>query len=322
MKHLSKLTLGAALALGLATGVQAADYPSATIHLVVPWKAGGGTDNIGRGIAKALEEVSKQSVVVDNLAGAGGIKGSLAVAKGKTDGYTVLMNGTTDLTAAMTFQQVPVSLDDYKYVGGFFTSPTWIAAHKDRGYTSFDDLLKKAKANPGKLTLGTAGPAGAQMIMAAAIKGITKADFRIIPYSGGADLKKAMIGNQVDVGILHAPVMLPETKAGMIKIIGTGLPLDGITYEPLRTVKTLKAIGIPVEVGITRGMFVAKGTPDAVVKKLEALAEKAAKSETFKQFALKYGFAPVWIPGAAFEKQIRGELAEFKAIHAKYIAKK
>ena len=321
MKSLLNILISAAFALAMPAGAMAADYPSETIHLVVPWKAGGGTDNIGRGIAKALEEASGQSVVVDNISGAGGIKGSLSVAKGSTDGYTVLMNGTTDLTAAMTFQDVPVSLDDYKYIGGFFTSPTWIVAHKDRGYENFQQLLDKAKANPGTVTIGTGGPAGAQMIMASAIKGISGADFRIIPYSGGADLKKAMIGNQVDAGILHAPVMLPEAKEGMIKVIGTGLPLDGITYEPLRGVKTMKDIGIPVEVGITRGMFVSKGTPDDVVEKLRELAEKAARSETFKQFGDKYGFAPVWIPGPEFEKQIRKELSEFKDIHAKYIKK-
>jgi tripartite-type tricarboxylate transporter receptor subunit TctC len=321
MKRLLNILISAVAAVAMTGSAMAADFPSKTIHLVVPWKAGGGTDNIGRGIAKALEEVSGQSVVVDNISGAGGIKGSLAVANGATDGYTVLMNGTTDLTAAMTFQDVPVKLDDYKYVGGFYTSPTWIVAHKDRGYENFEQVLEKAKANPGTVTIGTGGPAGAQMLMASAIKGISGADFRIIPYSGGADLKKAIIGNQVDAGILHAPVMLPEAKEGMIKVIGTGLPLDGITYEPLRNVKTMKQIDIPVEVGITRGMFVAKGTPDDVVEKLRELAEKAAMSETFKQFGDKYGFAPVWIPGPEFEKQIRKELAEFKEIHAKYIKK-
>lgn len=321
MRPLLSILISAVVAVGMSAGAIAADYPSKTIHLVVPWKAGGGTDNIGRGIAKALEEVSGQSVVVDNISGAGGIKGSLAVAKGDADGYTVLMNGTTDLTAAMTFQTVPVSLDDFTYIGGFYTSPTWIVAHKDRGYETFQQLLEKAKANPGTVTIGTGGPAGAQMIMASAIKGVTGVDFRIIPFSGGADLKKALIGNQIDAGVLHAPVMLPEAKEGMIKVIGTGLPLDGITYEPLREVKTLKEMGIPVEVGITRGMFVPKGTPEDVVAKLRELAEQAAKSDTFKQFGEKFGFAPVWIPGPEFEKQIREELAEFKEIHAKYIKK-
>jgi len=312
------MVLGSALLAGIA---QATDYPKRTIHMVVPWKAGGGTDSIGRGFAEGMKAVIDQSVVVDNISGAGGVTGTVKVARGKADGYTLLMNGTTDMTAVLTFKDVPFSLDDFTYIGGFFLSPTWVLSHKDRGYKDLADFLDKAKANPGKLTLGTAGPAGAQMLMASAIKGITGADFRIIPYSGGKDLKKALIGNQVDVGIIHAPVLLAEVKAGLIKVLGTGMPLDKITYAPVRDTATLKNIGIPIEIGITRGIYVPKATPKEVVVKLSEIVEKAAKSEAFKKFGKTFGFAPVWIPGPDFEKQIRAELVLFKEIKAKYIDK-
>jgi putative tricarboxylic transport membrane protein len=309
----------AAISLIAGPAAQAADYPSSTIHVVVPWKAGGGTDAIGRGFAEALKGVVDVSVVVDNISGAGGITGSIKVAKSKPDGHTVLMNGTTDITAALTFKDVPLSLDDYTYIGGFFQSPTWILSHHDRSYGSLQAFLDKAKANPGKLTLGTAGPSGAQMLMAAAIKGITHADFRIIPYSGGKDLKKALIGDQVDAGIIHAPVLLAEVKEGLIDVIGTGMPLEKITYEPARSTKTLKDASIPIEIGITRGIYVPKSTPADIVATLSGLVEKAAKSDAFAAFGNKFGFAPVWIPGPQFEAQIRGELALFKDIKAKHI---
>jgi tripartite-type tricarboxylate transporter receptor subunit TctC len=298
---------------------QTADYPGKTIHIVVPWKAGGGTDAIGRGFAEALKTVVDVSVVVDNISGAGSVTGTVKVAKSRPDGYTLLMNGTTDMTAVLTFKKVPFSLDDLTYIGGFFTSPTWVLCHKDRGYKDLEDFLAKAKANPGNLTVGTAGPAGAQMLMASAIKGNTGADFRIIPYSGGKDLKKALIGNQVDAGIIHAPVLLAEVKAGLIKILGTGMPLDKITYPPARDIKTLKDIGIPIEIGITRGIYVPKATPRDITSRLSKIVEKAAKSERFKEFGNKFGFAPVWIPGPKFEKQIRSELGLFEDIKAKHI---
>ena len=298
---------------------QAADYPKKTIHLIVPWKAGGGTDSIGRGIAEAIKTVIDKSVVVDNISGAGGVTGSLKVARGKADGYTLLMNGTTDLTAALTFKDLPLSLDDFAYIGGFFQSPTWVLSHKDRGYKNLADFLAKVKANPDKLTLGTAGPAGAQMLMASAIKGYTGADFRIIPYSGGKDLKKALIGNQVDVGIIHAPVLLSAVKAGLIKVLGTGMPLDRITYAPVRNTQTLKDIGIPIEIGITRGIYVPKATPKKIIRKLSEIIEKAAKSESFNKFGERFGFLPIWVPGPDFEKQIHEELKLFKSIKAKYI---
>jgi tripartite-type tricarboxylate transporter receptor subunit TctC len=301
------------------SGAMAADYPSKTIHLVVPWKAGGGTDSIGRGIAEAIKTVIDQSVVVDNISGAGGVTGSIKVARSKPDGYTLLMNGTTDMTAALTFKDLPLSLDDFVYIGGFFQSPTWVLAHKDRGYKDLAEFLSKAKQNPGKLTLGTAGPAGAQMLMASAIKGISKADFRIIPYSGGKDLKKALIGNQVDAGIIHAPVLLAEVKEGLIDVLGTGMPLDKITYAPVRNTPTLKDINVPIEIGITRGVYAPKGMSKEVAGKLFDIVEKAAKSDSFKKFGDRFGFLPIWIPGPEFEQQIRKELKLFKDIKAKYI---
>ena len=314
------LVLMSCVALSLSlSGAMAADYPSKTIHIVVPWKAGGGTDSIGRGIAEAIKTVIDESVVVDNISGAGGVTGSIKVARSKPDGYTLLMNGTTDMTAALTFKDLPLSLDDFVYIGGFFQSPTWVLAHKDRGYKDLAEFLSKAKQNPGKLTLGTAGPAGAQILMASAIKGISKADFRIIPYSGGKDLKKALIGDQVDAGIIHAPVLLAEVKEGLIDVLGTGMSLDKITYAPIRNTPTLKEINIPIEIGITRGVYAPKGLSKEIAGKLSTIVEKAAKSDSFKKFGERFGFLPIWVPGPEFEKQIRKELKLFKDIKAKYI---
>ena len=295
-----------------------AEYPDKAIHIVVPWKAGGGTDSIGRGIAEAMKE-SGATIVVDNISGAGGVTGSIHVAQADPDGYTILMNGDADILAALTFTDVPLSLDDFKYIGGFFSAPTWILSHQDSGITSMEQFLEEAKANPGKLTLGSATPAGAQMIMAAAIKGQTGIDFRIIPYQGGADLKKALLGNQIDAGIIHAPVMLAEVKAGVINVIGTGESLEKLTYEPVRRTKTLEEIGIPLTIGITRGIYVPKDTPQDVVEALSKMVRKAAESESFKTFGANFGFDPTWISGAEYEKNMRKNLEVFQSVKEKYI---
>lgn len=308
------------LLLGCGPGTaQAGTFPETTLHIVVPFKAGGGTDSIARALAEAIKAQIDQAVVVDNIDGAAGLTGSVRVAQGAADGYTLLLTGSSDLTAALTFTDSALSLDQFTYIGGVFKSPTWVLSHKDRGYKTLQEFLDAAKANPGKLTLGSGTPAGAQMLMSSAIKGISGLDFRIVPYPGGNDLKKALLGNQVDIGIIHAPVMLSEVKAGLINVIGTGMPLDRIVEESLRATPTLKDIGIPIEVGITRGIFVAKDTPAPVVARLSALVEKAAKSPAFAEFGKGFGFNPVCIPGPDFEKLVRNELALFKDIKAKYI---
>jgi len=312
--------IAAAAVLAIAASPALAEFPEDTIHIVVPWKAGGGTDRIGRAIASAFEEAAGVSVVVDNINGAGGVTGSLNVAKGKADGYTLLMNGSSDMTASMTFQpQLPISLDDFAFVGGFYNSPTWILSNAERGYTSLEDLLEKAKAEPGTVTVGTAGPAGAQMLMAAAIKGSSGADFRIVPFSGGADLKKALLGDQVDAGIIHAPVLLSEAQEGLITVIGTGEPLSNLTHEPLQGIATLEDIGIPIKIGITRGLFAPKDTPEVVLAKLREIAAEAAQSDGFKEFGESFGFRPVWVPGDEFEAQVRGELETFQKIKTDFI---
>lgn len=318
-KGLASMAIAATLAFGAAPA-QAQSFPEETIHVVVPWKAGGGTDRIGRAIASALEEAAGVSVVVDNISGAGGITGSLNVAQGKADGYTLLMNGSSDMTAAMTFQpQIPISLDDFTFIGGFYNSPTWVLANADRGHTDLNGLIEQAKANPNEVTIGTAGPAGAQMLMAAAIKGSTGADFRIIPFSGGADLKKALLGDQVDAGIIHAPVLMAEAIEGLITVLGTGESLSNITHEPFQSIATLEDIGVPIQIGITRGLYVPTDTPDDVVARLRELAEEAARSDGFKEFGENFGFRPVWIPGEEFEAQVRAQLDTFSQIKTDFI---
>lgn len=298
-------------------GVAAAQFPDRTIHIVVPWKAGGGTDSIARGYQEAFEQSAGQSVVIDNISGARGVTGMVNVLQSRAEGHTLLLNGSTDITATMTFQDLPFTLDDLAYVGGFYTSPTWVLSHKDRDIETLQDFFDLAEENPGETTLATAG--STQLLMAHAIKGATGLDFRIVPFSGGADLKKAMIGNEVDAGIFHAPVMLSEIKAGLIEVIGTGAPLDNLVYEPARDTQTLKDYDIPLTFRITRGLFVPKETPDDVVAELRRIAKEAAESEQFAQFGQTFGFEPEWLPGDEFEEQVRQELETFQNIKAEYI---
>ena len=303
-----------------AAGQKDTTYPAKEIHMVIPWAAGGGTDSIGRALAAAMEEQGI-TVVVDNIQGAAGITGSIKVATAKPDGYTILMNGDTDFLSALVFTDVavPLTLDDFVYVGGFYETPTWILSHADSGITSMEQFLAKAKANPGKVALGSGTPAGGQMVMAAAIKGQTGLDMLVIPYQSGNDMKKALLGNQVDAGIIHSPVLLPEVEAGLINVIGTGDSLKNITYAPVRNTKTLKEIGVDLSMGITRGVYVPKDTPKEIVDALTAIVEKAAYSDLFKKFGDSFGFAPTWIPGPTFEKNHREGLGLFVEVKEKYI---
>lgn len=298
-------------------GTASAEFPDSTIHLVVPWKAGGGTDTIARGYQKAFEEAAGVTIVIDNVNGAKSVTGTLKGAKAKGDGYTVLFNGSLDITSNLAMKPLPYDMSSFKAVGGVYTTPTWFITNVKRPYKDFQDFLDAAKANPGKLSMGTAG--STHTLVAHAVKGATGLDFKIVPFSGGADLKKAMIGDEVDIGQFHSPVMINEIKAGIIRPLVATASMKGINYAPVQNIKTLKDYGIDLQLAATRGMLVPKSTPDAIVAKLEAIAQKASMAASYAEFGNTFGFAPVWVPAKEFGKQLDDEVTLLKAIKAKYI---
>lgn len=315
---LTGLALAAGMGLAGATPA-AADYPSDTIHLVVAYPAGGGTDAIARGLGSALEELVDVAVVVDNVTGGVGVTGSFHVVNARPDGHTLLMTGSSDLVSLLVFREPPFGLDDYAFVGGFYETPTWAVAHADRGYETLQDVLDAADERPGEITVGIGGRGGAHHVMAAAIIGASEREMRLVAYDGGAALRRALIADEVDFGIIHSPVMLGEIEDGMIRVLAAGGPLDNIVYEPVRDTALLRDFGIPVDIGITRGVFAPKDTPAEVLEQLGELIEQAAKSETFARFGENFGFAPIWLTGEEFEAVLRQEFDEYTDIKATYI---
>lgn len=304
-------------AMTISGGAAKAEFPENTIHLVLPWKAGGGTDTIVRGYQKAFEKAAGVTVVIDNVNGAKSVTGTLKVAKAKPDGYTVLFNGSLDLTSNLAMKPLPYDVSSFKAVGGVYTTPTWLITNTKRPYKDFQDFLDAAKAKPGELSMGTAG--STHTLLSHALKGATGLDFKIVPFSGGADLKKALIGDEVDIGQFHSPVMINEVKAGIIRPLVATASMKGINYEPVQNIKTLSDYGIDMPVQITRGMVVPKGTPDAIVAKLEAIAKAAAMDPSFAKFGETFGFKPVWVSAADYGKQLNDEVKLLTDIKNKYI---
>lgn len=310
-------TVGRILSVALlmtVAGTATAEYPEKPIHIVVPWKAGGGTDAIGRAFAEGLSQVSGESTVVDNIAGASGATGTARAARSDADGYTLILNGSSDMTSTLTFRSQPYAIDDFVYIGGVYESPTWLLSHSDRGYETFQDFVDAVEERPGELKVGVGGTQNAHTLMAAAIRGMADLDYRIINYGGGADLRRALLANEVDAGVIHAPVLLGEAREGLINVLATGGPLDRINHEPLHDTPTLRELGIPASFGVTRAVMAPKGLPENVRRKLEAYAEEAVATEHYREFGANFGFAPVWIPGDEMEAHIRGELEAFRDI--------
>jgi len=321
-KLLTSLGLAGIVSMAAVLPAQAADYPSDTVRVVVPWRAGGGTDTIARALAAAMEKAAGKAVVVDNLTAGGGNAGHVHVKRAKPDGLTMLLNGSSDINTPIIFRKVPYALEDYACLGAVYQTPTWALAHKQQGMTDLAQFIAKAKAEPGKLTIGVGSLISAHYVMAKALLGRNGINARVIPFDGGGPLKKAILGNQVTIGIIHAPVLLDAVKKGDIMVLGAGGSLSNITHEPVRNTKTLDQYNTPVEIGTVRGLFVPKSTTASVIAQAAALVEKAAKSDDFKAFGAKFGFAPIWWDGKKFCDFLQKENAQYRQIKADFIDKK
>jgi tripartite-type tricarboxylate transporter receptor subunit TctC len=313
--------LSAAVALTVATAATAAsigqalaDYPDNTLRIVVPWRAGGGTDSVARALATPMEQMTGQAVLVENVTGGSGTAGMLAVKNAKADGYTMVLNGSADITAPIVFKNVPYSMGDYVCVGGVYATPTWIIANKEQGFEDFGDFVEAAKAAPGELSLGVTALGSPDHVTADLLVKKHGIDVRIIPFNGGAPLKKALIGNQVNAGVLIAPVMLEEVKAGVANVLVAGGSLKSIKYPPLQDMKVLADYGVEQEISMVRGVYMAKDTPADVVEKAIEIVGEAAQSQSFKDFGEKFGFDPVWIPGEKFCEFMASEDKAYRSI--------
>ncbi|MEO4043648.1 tripartite tricarboxylate transporter substrate binding protein [Hoeflea sp. CAU 1731] len=300
-KHsiIGSFALAAALVLS-ASAAAKAEYPDDTIRIIVPWRAGGGTDSIARALAGPMEDVAGQPVLVENITGGAGNAGMLAVKDAVADGYTMLLNGSSDINAPIAFRDVPFSLDDYVCVGGVYDTPTWIISNSDKGYGDFADFVEAAQAAPGELSLGVTALASPDHVLAELLVEKYEIDVRIIPFNGGAPLKKAILANQVDAGVLIAPVMLSEVQEGLARVLVAGGSLGQISDSSLHNVATLQDHGVDATIGMVRGVFLPSNTPEEVRQKAIEIVGSAAASEAFAKFGTTFGFAPVWIPGDAF----------------------
>lgn len=284
-------------------------YPNDVIRIVVTFGAGGGNDLIARAVASGLEEVVGQTVIVENILGAGGMTGSYEVVSAKPDGYKVLIQDSS-LTSMFVTQnkEVPFTLDDLVPVASVFSCPTWGVSSSEKGYQNLQDFIDDAKANPGQRMIGTAVTTGAQYLMAAAIVDYFDLDAIIIPYEGGNELKAAVLGGHVDIGIVHSPILLPEAKEGIVNVLVAGDELDRLNEEQFHDVKTLNDYGMEMKFSSTRGFLLPKGTPDEIVTFLEGALEKALQTEMVKKFSNTFGYEPEFHNHIEYSEFLQKEL--------------
>ena len=248
-----------------------AAYPERPIKMIVPWAAGGDTDAICRVIASSMEKHLGKPVVIVNITGASGTVGAREVKKAAPDGYTIL--SVHDFIHTTYYTGVSeLSYKDFEPVALMTSTPSVLAAYGKTPWKTLKELLEDAKKRPEQITLGaTLGSTShffpAMIAQAAGIK------WKFVSYEGTAPRMTALLGGHVQVGETNL-TQLDKVKAGQIKMlaIATAKRLSEVPDVP-----TLKELGLDIVYAVNRGVLAPKGTPDAVLARLEEACGKAAK---------------------------------------------
>jgi tripartite-type tricarboxylate transporter receptor subunit TctC len=284
---LARLALAAAAGLA-AFAAHAQDYPSKPITMVVPFPPGGVADITARPVAEAMGRILKQTVVVENKAGAGGGVGMQYVARAKPDGYTVLM-ALSSISIIPEADKVlgrdPMfQLNQLVPIARFTADPTVLAVLADGPYKSVKDLVEAAKKAPGSIPYGSSGNYGTMhvpMEMLASAAGIKMLH---VPFTGAGPAVVALLGGQVQALSTGPSTVMGHLKGGKVRVLATW----GETRHPaLPDVPTLKELGYDAQFSQWTGLFVPAGTPEPAIAKLREAARAVVDDPTFKAALVK-----------------------------------
>ncbi len=316
MFQLSKrflLCSAAALCLAAsATAAQAqANYPSKPVRVIVPYPAGGTTDIIARIAANQLTERLKQPFIVENRAGASGAIGSQAVAQSAPDGYTLLM-GTASSHGINSALQKSLPYDavkDFAPVTVVANTPNIIIANPNVPVKNLGDLIKLAKAEPGKINFGSTSPGGSPHMSAELVKMMASIDMTHVPYKGAAPMLTDLIGGQVQIGFDNLPSSIGFVKSGKVRALAV---TTAKRWPGAPDIPTVAESGVPgYEVSGWFGLLAPAGTPKDILHKLQAAIADAVRSPAVSKQLQDLGAEPVANTPEVFAQEIKDDVEKW-----------
>lgn len=304
------------MASGIATAIAmhaaAQTYPSRTVTWIVPFTPGGITDITSRLIAKSLTADLGQQVIIENKPGAGGSLGTEQVARAQPDGHTILY-GTQGTMAANTFLYKSLRyqpLKDFAPVHGMFNSPNVIVTNPSRPYTTLAALVEFARANPGKLSMASAGPGTGTHLAGELMQVVTGVKMTHVPYKGSAPALTDLIGGQVDVMFDYAVSAGPHVKAGKLRALAVA---GANRLAMLPDAPTTQEAGVPgIESSSWSGVFVPIKTPAPIVTRLTRSMEIAMAAGDATKYADQHGSRILsGLSGAKFAAFVEAEITRW-----------
>lgn len=318
-RFLLQVALAAAVCALHPTAMAQADFPSKPLRLVSPFPPGGTSDVMARMLAEELAKQLKQPVLVENVGGAGGVIGTDRALKMPADGYTLIQTGVGQNAVAHGINpKVPYdSNKDFIHLTQVHSGPNVLVAHPSAPFNTFQEFLAYGRTNPGKLNYGYTPAASGHMAMellkqtASTCTGPKKQNceplFMVgIPYRGGGPMLTDLLGGQIPVMFINQDVALQHVRAGKLK----PLAVSSLQRNPLYPdVPTIHEAGFPGFSALSwSGISVAKGTPKAIVDKLEAAVVTAMNTPAIRQRMESQGFVVPQQGSAEYTRFVASEV--------------
>jgi tripartite-type tricarboxylate transporter receptor subunit TctC len=291
----------------------AQDYPTKPIKIIVPFAAGGPADLYARFIGVRLQEAMGQPMVIDDRPGAGSIIGTDAVAKSAPDGYTLLMMSNTQTVNETLIPNKPYQLmRDFVPVAPVNFSDLVLVVHPSLGVTSVADLVKLAKASPGKLNYASSGPGTPYHMAGELFKAMAGVDIVHVPYKGSSGARTDVLGGQVQMMFDAVPTMSEYARAGRVVALGT----TGKTRSTvLPNVPTISEAGVTgYEAVLWLGLMAPKGTPPAIVSRLNAEITKIQNRSDVRQEWAAQGAVPMVMTPDEFSRYLNDDIVKWERI--------
>lgn len=296
-----------------AAQAQSDSYPSKPISLIVPTGAGGGTDLVARVIQKSLSENLGQPVVVENKVGAGGIIGTMVVAKAQPDGYTLMVSANQFAMIPAIKKSVPFDpLKDFTPIASVGVMPTLLVINPKVPVNSVKELIAYAKQNPTGLQYSTAGNGSPNHLFGEMFKSYGDVPILHVPYKGTAPAVADVVSGNVSLIFASYPTVSGFVKSGQLKALAitSGKPVEGIALPTIA--ETLPGY----DADIWYGIWGPANTPEPIVDKVNQAIAKTLRDPEIKQKLRDLGLTVVeWSP-AHFDTVMKDELAKWNKVVA------
>ncbi|QJR12087.1 hypothetical protein DSM104443_03170 [Usitatibacter rugosus] len=313
MKTFSAL---AALAATLVMGVANAQFPTKPIRIVVANPPGGQTDVASRIIAQEMSNILKQPIIIENKPGANANLGTEYVKGQAADGYTLIVTAINNfgsnpaLMKEMPFDPVA----DFKMIVHTISSTNVLVVAPESRFKTLQDVLTEAKANPGKLTYGSAGAGSSMFLFMELLKSLTKVDILHVPYQGSAKANIDIIGGSIDMQFDSMPGASSLVESKRLRPLAVSSAKRSPVLPDVPTVAESGVAGFEAESWL--GFAAPKGTPDDVILILNKAANQALQAPTVRDKLLGMGTRPVGGTPQEFTKFVENQVSMWKKVIA------